>query len=48
MYADPNLVRQITVKDFNKFHDRIAPNLSRSLFTGPRMEAAQSGMVVAR
>ena len=47
-HADPNLVRQITVKDFNKFHDRIAPGLNRSLFTGPRMEAARSGMLIAR
>lgn len=46
--TDPNLVRQITVKDFNKFHDRVAPTLNRSLFTGARMEAAQSGMLIAR
>ena len=48
MHADPSLVRQITVKDFNKFHDRVAPTLNRSLFTGARMEAAQSGMLLAR
>ncbi len=47
IHADPNLVRQITVKDFNKFHDRVAPGLNRSLFTGKRMEAARAGMLIA-
>ncbi|KAL3139153.1 hypothetical protein ABBQ32_005937 [Trebouxia sp. C0010 RCD-2024] len=47
--TDPNLVRQIAIKDFNKFHDRMAPQInSRSLFSGPRLEAAQAGMLLAR
>ena len=45
--ADPNLVRQITIRDFNKFHDRVAPGLNRSLFSGKRMEAVRSGMLIA-
>lgn len=45
--TDPNLVRQCLVKDFNKFHDRVAFGLNRALFTGPRMEAARAGMLIA-
>ena len=46
--ADPALVRQITVKDFNKFRDRFIPNFEHSVRSGKRLEASQSGMVVAR
>ncbi|KAL3139154.1 hypothetical protein ABBQ32_005938 [Trebouxia sp. C0010 RCD-2024] len=47
--TDPNLVRQITVKDFNKFHDRFgAQATERSVLSGPRLEAAEAGMISAR
>ena len=46
--ADPALVRQITVKDFNKFHDRFIPGQNLGLLSGKRAETAQSGMLVAR
>lgn len=46
--ADPALVRQITVKDFNKFHDRFIPGQNIGLLSGKRAETAQAGMLVAR
>ena len=46
--ADPAVARQITVKDFNKFHDRFIPNLDKPLKSGTRAEADRVSMVVAQ
>ena len=48
LVADPAVAWQVTVKDFNNFHDRFIPNLDKSLKSGVRAEADRSSMVAAR
>lgn len=46
--VDPAVAWQVTVKEFNKFHDRFIPNLDKSLKSGIRGDAERSSMAVAR
>lgn len=46
--ADPGMVRQVLVKDFNHFHDRFMPHLNKSLKSGKRRDADRAGMHAAR
>ncbi|KAL3134381.1 hypothetical protein ABBQ38_006635 [Trebouxia sp. C0009 RCD-2024] len=46
--SDPAVAWQVTVKEFNKFHDRFIPNLDKSLKSGIRGDAERSSMAVAR
>ena len=51
-HADPLLARQVTIKDFSKFHDRLsagaANGLNPLLYSGNRLKASQSNMILAR
>ena len=48
LFADPAVARQVTVKDFNNYHDRFIPGLDKSLKSGTRDEIDKISMLVAR
>ena len=52
MLADPQLVRQVTTKDFNKFHDRISAanriNPAMKLARGNQLKANESSIILAK
>ena len=50
MPADPELVRQVTIKDFRTFHDRVSPasSVNPSLFGGNRLKAVQANLAMAK